>query len=209
VDPQDFVYEITEVNNGATVLIGGTAPSYPPPMLLQLDPAATTPGGTVTVRGRNFQPGVIALASDAPTPWLAATFLDAQTLSLAVDPLAPPAVYLFSVRNPDGKSSNLLPLTVAGPPDTVRPAEVAGLRLARNFGQLVFSWDPVTTDVDGDPESLGGYEIWRGRLPDFGDAVSWQTTTGITLGVRNEAVWGAGTAYYRVRARDAAGNLGD
>ena len=114
----------------------------------------------------------------------------------------------MSVRNPDGKVSNLLPLTV-GVPDTVPPAEVTGLLLWKRVGELNLAWDPVTTDENGDPESVAGYEVWRALRPDFGDGALWQTTAGTTLAVRREAAVGSGTAYYRVRARDLAGNLGE
>jgi len=207
VDPGDLIYEVTERNNGVTVTIAGTAPSLPPPMLIQLDPGTTPPGTSTTVRGRNFQPGVEALSSEAPTILLVATFLDDETLALDVDPAAPETVYLFSVRNPDGKVSNLLPLTV-GTLDTVPPALVTGLRLARTAPNLTFTWEPVTTDEQGGPETVDRYEIWRGRRSDFTDATLWQSTDATSLMMRREALPGNGTAYYRVRARDAAGNLG-
>jgi len=104
--------EITHRNNTATAWIGGGSPDLPPPMLTGLEPATVAAGEQVTIAGRNFAPGTMALAGEAPTTLFTATFVDAEQLTLEVDAATPPGTYLISVVGPAGKRSNLLPLVV-------------------------------------------------------------------------------------------------
>jgi hypothetical protein len=47
------------------------------------------------------------------------------------------------------------------------PAAVAGLSLQGSGANVVLSWDPVDTDVDGNAISVARYAIYRGSAPDF------------------------------------------
>jgi hypothetical protein len=108
----DQQVEITHANNTATAWIGGASPELPPPMLTAVEPSTVAAGGQVTIEARSSAPGTIALAGEAPTALFTVTFVDAEQLKLEVDAATPPGTYLISVAGPDGKRSNLLPLTV-------------------------------------------------------------------------------------------------
>jgi hypothetical protein len=110
LDPEDALDEITEVNNIATAVVGGRAPDYSPPMLIELDPSVASPGDSVRVGGRHFREGIEALSWESPTTDMEATYVDGQSLILQTAPEADVGVYLVSVRNVDGLQSNLLPL---------------------------------------------------------------------------------------------------
>ena len=48
LDPAGDIAEVTELNNTVTVLIGGTVPTFPPPMILELAPNSIEAGGDVS-----------------------------------------------------------------------------------------------------------------------------------------------------------------
>ena len=104
--------EITHENNVATAWIGGAAPDLPPPMLLALSPLSAPAGSEVEVLGAGLQAGATALSSESASPALALDVHDAEHATLRLGAALPAGVQLVSVRNPDGKQSNLLPLTV-------------------------------------------------------------------------------------------------
>lgn len=112
LDPENRIPEISEVNNTATAVIGAAVPSYPPPMLMAVDPTTAAAGGQVVLSGRNFRPGLVALASEDPTEMFSVEWIDEEQLVLRLEPTVPPATYLVSVRNLDHRQSNLLPLRV-------------------------------------------------------------------------------------------------
>jgi hypothetical protein len=92
------------------------------------------------------------------------------------------------------------------------PAEVQEFRVARAGADLLFTWDAVTLDAATCAETMGTYEVWRALRPDFSDGTSWQGTTdaSTSLLVPGEGTpLGSGLDFYLVRARDAAGNLGE
>ncbi|WP_427870535.1 hypothetical protein [Leucobacter luti] len=87
------------------------------------------------------------------------------------------------------------------------PARVTGLALAGNVGQwgvtaeaaIALEWDPVGADVDGDPLPGVAYEVFDG------DAIAATVSD-----AHASVVAAAGTSHtYRVRARSAAGVVGD
>lgn len=51
--------------------------------------------------------------------------------------------------------------------DVTRPAEVTGVLANRSDQDVVLSWDPVTTDAAGNPETAASYRVYRGTTPDF------------------------------------------
>ncbi|MHC4470247.1 MAG: CARDB domain-containing protein [Planctomycetota bacterium] len=111
VDPEGAVAEITEENNRAAARIGGEIADPPPPMLTGLSSTTVAAGGEVEITGKHFEDGIVALVSEAPTTLLSVDLSDAEHLTATVAASAPPGVYLVSVENPDGKRSNLVPLT--------------------------------------------------------------------------------------------------
>jgi hypothetical protein len=128
LDAADAIFEIAEVNNVATAVIGGRAPDYPPPMITGLEPVQVAAGGSVALAGRGFRAGVAVLESETPATHLALAFVDGEHLTLSVDPAAPAGTYLVSARNVDGLQSNLVPLVVTDeavatptPPPTATP----------------------------------------------------------------------------------------
>ena len=106
------VQEITHENNAATAWIGGAAPDLPPPMLIALTPLTAPAGSAISVQGAGLQVAATALSSESASPDLELEVHDAERATLQLDPALPAGVYLVSVRNPDGKKSNLLPLTI-------------------------------------------------------------------------------------------------
>jgi hypothetical protein len=125
LDPADALAEVTELNNTATATIGGALPEYPPPVLTALTPTDVLAGSQVTLDGRNFRPGLTALAAQSPTPHFTATFVDATRALLTVSPTAPDGVALLSVANPDGHQSNVLPLHVRALPRFTLPHQTS------------------------------------------------------------------------------------
>ncbi|MHC4340110.1 MAG: hypothetical protein ACYSX0_07860 [Planctomycetota bacterium] len=108
----DPIQEITLENNVATARVGGGAPGLPPPMLASIQPLTVAAGGEALLHGKNFVDGAAALASESASSLFTAVFLSSEQMRLQVSAVAPPGIHLISLRNPDGKKSNLLPLTV-------------------------------------------------------------------------------------------------
>ncbi|MDH3629387.1 MAG: peptide-N-glycosidase F-related protein, partial [Acidobacteriota bacterium] len=57
-----------------------------------------------------------------------------------------------------------LPLAAA---DVTNPDEVANVMLNISDGDIVLTWDSVTLDVTGNPETIGNYEVYRGTAATF------------------------------------------
>jgi hypothetical protein len=115
IDSENAVDEITEENNVASAWIGGAVPDQPPPMILGFESTVTMPGSSIELVGRNMLPGVEVRVSESPTSDIVLTWVDSEHATLEIDLTAPPGLYLVSLENPDGKRSNLVPLTVAEP----------------------------------------------------------------------------------------------
>ncbi len=90
--------------------------------------------------------------------------------------------------------------TVAAPADSVAPSVPAGVSAAVSGDVVSLSWSPSTDNVGVD-----GYDVHRGATSDFtvgaGNRVGQVTSTAF----QQDGVT-AGTYYYKVVARDAAGN---
>ena len=95
--------------------IGGTAPDYPPPMILAIEPSTATPGSSLTLYGRNMLPGVEVRVSEASTSDIRLSSDDSELATLIIAADATPGLYLVSLENSDGKRSNLMPLNVVAP----------------------------------------------------------------------------------------------
>jgi hypothetical protein len=107
--------------------------------------------------------------------------------------------------------------------DATPPAEVTGLRLERRAdGSVSLTWDPVVNDIEGRPEVVDRYVIYRyetrgifsqsrgseagsSRTPSFVDR-SDAARSGAVRSAGPPGKRGRGTLYYKVVAVDAAGN---
>ena len=97
--------------------------------------------------------------------------------------------------------------------DVTNPAEVDNLLVARSGDDVEISWDPVTTDAAGNPETIDLYEIFRGEAPDFvPDKLGSTNRIGTSTTESFIDVGAAGTGqpafHYLVSAVDADGNPG-
>jgi hypothetical protein len=97
--------------------------------------------------------------------------------------------------------------------DVTNPADVKGLRVDRVGADLQLTWDPVTTDAAGNPETVDYYEIYRGIVPDFlpdklGGANRIATTAATSSTDPGAATDGEPVYFYVVAAVDLNGNQG-
>ena len=104
----------------------------------------------------------------------------------------------------------LLSVTAALAADVTKPAGVAGLLADRNGADVALSWTAVAQDALGAPETIAEYRIYRGTTPSFvADLVNGTNRVGTAAGTTfNDlgAIGGVDSYYYRVTARDLAGN---
>lgn len=85
------------------------------------------------------------------------------------------------------------------------------VRIYQNSAGVVLSWQPVTLDVNGQPEDLAGYEILRANTAYFRPSYDFlmATSTGSNFlddrSAAGEEEWPS--FYYVIRARDWWGNI--
>lgn len=91
--------------------------------------------------------------------------------------------------------------------DVTPPAPVRGLRVDRDPGAVFMSWEPVTTDVLGAPETIVRYEVLRADAPTAFNGTTWMSAPGTALAVADAPTDPALTCWL-VRAVDAAGLVG-
>ncbi|MDA0160515.1 DUF1929 domain-containing protein [Solirubrobacter ginsenosidimutans] len=116
---------------------------------------------------------------------------------------APPGYYLLSIVNAQGVPSVASYVRFPAPyEDDVAPSAPGNLAAAGTLGGASLSWSPATDNV-----GVAHYNVYRsttsGFTPSAANKVGESTTTGY---VDNGLA--AGEYYYRVRAEDAAGNVG-
>ncbi len=89
------------------------------------------------------------------------------------------------------------------------PAFITSLRLSKSGTSAVLTWDPVTMDIYGKPETIASYEIFRGETPGFLPSLSNRigTSTSPTF-TDSGALATAAPYHYLVRAVDVDGNVG-
>ena len=155
--------EITMANNSATAWVGAPVADPPPPMLISAEPSPAYAGQTVRLTGRNFQVGLALMESEAPAAGIGVDYLDPETLELILPADLSAGVLLLSVENPDGKGSNLLPLSVTGPPAAEHELRFAQFADGTGISSrmIVFhpgSGSPATVSIllrDGEGRPLG------------------------------------------------------
>ena len=92
-----------------------------------------------------------------------------------------------------------------GAADVTNPAEVTNLLLEKSGGDIVMSWDAVTLDVTGNPETIDHYEIYSGTIITFvPDKATGSNRIGSPLTESFADVGGlaGSTTYYIVSAVD-------
>jgi hypothetical protein len=87
-------------------------------------------------------------------------------------------------------------------PDTTPPSAPGQLAASGTIGEAALNWQPAIDDVD-----VALYDVHRSTVPGFAptDANRVAQPTGTTF---TDTGLAAGTYYYKVRAEDAAGNIG-
>ncbi len=96
--------------------------------------------------------------------------------------------------------------------DVTGPADVTGLAVTKEGEDVHLSWNEVTTDAAGGPETVDHYRVFRGDTPDFvpdktggSNEIGTSETTEFTdAGAASDGH----TWYYLVSAVDEAGNEG-
>jgi hypothetical protein len=116
---------------------------------------------------------------------------------------APPGYYMLFVVNTNGAPSVAKFVRFPAPwEDTVPPSAPANLSASGGVGTATLSWTAATDNV-----GVTKYSVYRsttqGFTPDVSNRIGQTTTTGYT-----DAGVAPGTYYYRVKAEDAVGNLG-
>lgn len=59
------------------------------------------------------------------------------------------------------------PLKAPYESDPFPPKEVYNLKLQKNGSEIIHKWDPVIEDINGNPENIHHYNIYRGTIPSF------------------------------------------
>lgn len=118
-------------------------------------------------------------------------------------PLAP-GTYHYRVVARDaagnaGAPSSEASVSIAAP-DTTAPSVPAAPSVTVTGATAQLSWAPSTDDV-----AVTGYEVHRGASADFAPSAATRVATPATVG-HTDGPLAAGTFWYRIVARDAAGN---
>jgi hypothetical protein len=117
--------------------------------------------------------------------------------------LAPPGYYMLFVVNGNGVPSVASMVRFPAPwEDTLPPSAPGTLTTTAGIGKVTLNWGAAT-----DNNSVAGYDVYRsttsGFTPTAANRIAQPTGTTYT-----DAGLSAGTYYYVVKARDAAGNVG-
>jgi fibronectin type 3 domain-containing protein len=118
-----------------------------------------------------------------------------------------PGSYYYKVTavdaagNTSGASAPSNVVTIAPAADTTPPSTPTGVSTAVNQSTVTVNWTASTDNV-----GVTGYTVYRGTTSGFVADASSQVGTSTGTSFANTGV-AAGTWYYRVTARDAAGNV--
>jgi hypothetical protein len=88
------------------------------------------------------------------------------------------------------------------PTDSLPPSPPANLKATGSLGKVSLGWDASTDNV-----GVNGYEVYRSTTAGFTPAAANRIAVTTATGYVDTTA--AGTYYYRVKATDAAGNLGE
>lgn len=97
--------------------------------------------------------------------------------------------------------------------DLIPPKEVNNLKMKKNESEIFYTWDPVLEDVNGNPETIHHYNIYRGTTPNFvPDKINKTNLFGIsslTSFIDNTSLKDTNDYYYLMTAADIGGNEGN
>ena len=116
--------------------------------------------------------------------------------------LAPPGWYMLFLVDSNGVPSVASWVRVGAAPDSINPSAPGALTGSGGPSSASLAWGAATDNV-----GVAGYNVYRSATSGFTPGPTNQVaqTTGTTF---SEGGLAAGAYYYRVAARDAAGNLG-
>lgn len=97
--------------------------------------------------------------------------------------------------------------------DLIPPKEVNNLRMTKNGNEINYTWDPVLEDINGNPETIHHYDIYRGTAPNFVPDKTNKTNlfgiSSLTSFIDNTSLKDSLDYYYLMTAVDIGGNEGD
>jgi hypothetical protein len=65
-----------------------------------------------TIMGKNFLPGVVVHVYEAPTSFLTVEYINSGQLCIQAEANISAGNYIISLKNPDGKQSNIVLLSI-------------------------------------------------------------------------------------------------
>ena len=136
----------------------------------------------------------------------AATLRGPATATTYTDASVPVGTWYYRVVAKDAAGNASTPSVAATasvvPPDTTAPTAPTGVTATVEDGDdIAVSWS-ASTDAVG----VTGYEVHRGTTSDFTLSADTLVASDVTTTTHTQADVAVGTWFYRVRARDAAGN---
>ncbi|WP_425839711.1 LamG-like jellyroll fold domain-containing protein [Microbacterium sp. PA5] len=136
----------------------------------------------------------------------AATLRGSATATTYADSSVPVGTWYYRVIAKDAAGNVSAPSVAATasvvPPDTTAPTAPTGVTAAvQNGDDVAVSWS-ASTDAVG----VTGYEVHRGTTADFALSSETLVASDVTTTSFTQSDVAVGTWFYRVRARDAAGN---
>ena len=109
--------------------------------------------------------------------------------------------------------SCLVSFSAARAADPVPPAEVSNLTVTRSGNNVVMSWDAVTLNLLGGPETIGSYRVYRGTMGSFVPDKPGGTNrigTPATNGFSDVGgITAPGNFFYLISGVDTTGNEGN
>ena len=97
--------------------------------------------------------------------------------------------------------------------DLIPPKEVNNLRMTKDGNEINYTWDPVLEDINGNPETIHHYNIYRGTLPNFVPDKTNKTNlfgiSSLTSFKDNTSLKDTLNYYYLMTAVDIGGNEGN
>ena len=191
-------------------LFKGARPTFTGvPSLVQYNSTVSvqTPDAARIARVSLIRTGSVTHSFDQNARALSLTFVASAT-GIDVDMphdgnTAPPGYYLLFIVDTNGVPSVGAFVRFPAPyEDLVPPSAPGTLSALGDIGVVSLSWLAATDNL-----AVASYDVFRSTTPGFTPSLANRVATGITTTALNDLV-AAGTYYYRVEARDAAGNLG-
>jgi len=110
LDPENQIEENCEQNNTAVLQTNLEGNISMPPMITDVDHLTDSTSIGFRLKGRHFHPNVMALVSGDPHEGFQISYSSDTVISIILEPNMPYETVLLSLKNPDGKVSNIVPL---------------------------------------------------------------------------------------------------